>query len=29
MGRKKNRPKDKYKVLKNITDKNTDWTAAL
>ena len=27
--RKKNRPKDKYKVFKNITDKNTDWTAAL
>ena len=29
MGRKKNRSKDKYKVFKNITDKNTDWTAAL
>ena len=27
--RKKNRPKDKYKVFKNITDKNTVWTAAL
>jgi len=33
MGRKKNRPKDKYffenKVFKNITDNSTDLTATL
>ena len=35
MGRKKNRPKDKYnfffgnEVFENITDNNTDLTAAL
>ena len=33
MGRKKNRPKDKYffknKVFENITDNNTDLTAVV